>query len=180
MLKNVFKIALATILGVTPGVNAEPITIEAGDSANVVLQHDVNAPTDGETSGALFAWDGKLDSPDCTKDIGAPFQILAEVHGSLVDSRALFALRQVELLSSDENKKHWGLAEGWAVGPDGVRGIRGRLLDVSAEYYFPKLPISKGKLQLIDSKKMTASPIVQIPKGTKAVVVFSKTVELQK
>lgn len=102
--------------------------VGAGDSVRVKLLAGVDAPTDGTPYPVVFKLIDNVSGPDdSTLGLGEA-RLIAAAQGSLVDSRALFRLTQINIRYPDGSRKVMPI-DGWIVGEDGIRGMEGILID---------------------------------------------------
>ncbi|MDR2338339.1 MAG: TraB/VirB10 family protein [Deltaproteobacteria bacterium] len=102
--------------------------ISPGDSVAVKLLTGVNAPVDGTPYPVLFQINSQINGPDGSMlDIGEA-RLLAAATGSETDSRALFRLTDLAIRHKDGRRSVVKI-DGWIVGEDGIRGMRGILID---------------------------------------------------
>lgn len=102
--------------------------IGAGDSVRVKLLAGVNAPTDGTPYPVVFKLVSDVYGPDGSAIPLGEARLVAAAQGSLTDSRALFRLTSMNILLPTGEKKVYNV-DGWIVGEDGIRGMRGILID---------------------------------------------------
>lgn len=102
--------------------------IGIGDTVRVKLIAGVGAPTDGTPYPVLFQIMGDVTGPDNTRLPIGDARVVAAAQGSLSDSRALFRLTDLSInLPTGERKQY--KVDGWIVGEDGIRGMKGLLKD---------------------------------------------------
>ena len=102
--------------------------ITPGDSVAVKLLTGVNAPVDGTPYPVLFQINSPITGPDGSfLDVGEA-RIIAAATGSETDSRALFRLNDLAIRHKDGRRSVVQI-DGWIVGEDGIRGMRGTLID---------------------------------------------------
>lgn len=102
--------------------------IGAGDSVQVELIAGVNAPTDGTPYPVIFKLVGNVNGPDgSTLPLGEA-RLIASAQGSLSDSRALFRIVSMNFKLPDGSRQVLKV-DGWVVGEDGIRGMKGVLID---------------------------------------------------
>lgn len=102
--------------------------IAAGDSVGVELIAGANAPTDGSPYPVIFKLTTDVYGPDGSALPLGEGRIVAAAQGSLVDHRALFRLKTLNMRFPDGSKSVVDV-DGWIVGEDGVRGMEGVLID---------------------------------------------------
>lgn len=102
--------------------------ISPGDSVKLKLLTGVAAPVDGTPYPVVFQLDGPISGPDgTTLDLGDA-RLIAAAQGSESDSRVLFRLTDLAFTHSD-GRRSVVKVDGWIVGEDGVRGMKGTLVD---------------------------------------------------
>jgi hypothetical protein len=102
--------------------------IAPGDSATVQLLTGVNAPTDGTPYPVVFQLTGPISGPDGSSlDLGEA-RLIAAALGSEADARVLFRLTQLSMRHPSGRRAVVEI-DGWIVGEDGVRGMKGHLID---------------------------------------------------
>lgn len=102
--------------------------IGAGDSVRVKLLAGVNAPVDGSPYPVVFKLVSDVYGPDGSALPLGEARVVAAAQGSLADSRALFRLTSMNIRLND-GQRVVVPADGWVVGEDGIRGLRGVLID---------------------------------------------------
>jgi hypothetical protein len=102
--------------------------IGAGDSVEVELIAGVNAATDGTPYPTLFRLVGDVTGPDGTMLPLGEARLIGAAQGSLVDSRVLFRLNQLNINLPNGEKKVYSV-DGWIVGEDGIVGMPGIPID---------------------------------------------------
>ncbi len=102
--------------------------ISPGDIVRLKLLTGVNAPVDGTPYPVVFKFAGPITGPDGSSlDLGEA-RLVAAATGSETDSRALFRLTDLSFRHPD-GRRSVVKVDGWIVGEDGVRGMRGTLID---------------------------------------------------
>ena len=102
--------------------------IAPGDQVQVQLITGVNAPTDGTPYPVVFKLVGPIEGPDGSSlDLGEA-RLIAAAQGSEADSRALFRLTQLSIRHPNGRRAVVDV-DGWIVGEDGIRGMKGKLID---------------------------------------------------
>lgn len=102
--------------------------IGPGDSVRVKLLAGVNAPTDGSPYPVVFKLVSDVYGPDgSTLPLGEA-RVIAAAQGSIIDQRALFRLTSMNL-RMPSGKRVSVQVDGWVVGEDGIRGLKGVLID---------------------------------------------------
>ena len=102
--------------------------IAPGDQVQVQLITGVNAPTDGTPYPVVFKLVGPIEGPDGSSlDLGEA-RLIAAAQGSEADSRALFRLTQLSIRHPNGRRAVVDI-DGWIVGEDGIRGMKGKLID---------------------------------------------------
>ncbi len=102
--------------------------ISPGDAVEVQLITGVNAPVDGTPYPVVFKIDGPITGPDGSSLNIGEARLLAAAQGSEADGRALFRLTKLAIRHND-GRRSVADVDGWIVGEDGVRGMKGRLID---------------------------------------------------
>lgn len=102
--------------------------IGAGDHVEVELIAGVNAATDGTPYPALFRLVGDVTGPDGTSLPLGEALLIGAAQGSLVDSRVLFRLNQLNINLPNGEKKVYPV-DGWVAGEDGILGMPGIPVD---------------------------------------------------
>ncbi len=102
--------------------------VAVGDSVRIKLLAGVNAPTDGTPYPVVFKLDDDVLGPDGSRLPLGEARLIAAAQGSLSDSRALFRLTDLSIRLPDGQRRTYKV-DGWVVGEDGIRGMRGRLID---------------------------------------------------
>ena len=111
-----------------PPVPRKAVFISPGDAVPVELLTGVNAPVDGTPYPVIFRLSGPISGPDGSiLDLGEA-RIIAAAQGSEVDSRVLFRLTNLSMRHNDGRRSTMSI-DGWIVGEDGVRGLKGKLID---------------------------------------------------
>jgi len=112
----------------TAPVGSKVTFISPGDAVPIQLLTGVNAPTDGTPYPVVFKLKGPIRGPDGSSlDLGEA-RIVAMALGSEVDSRVLFRLTNMAIRHTDGRRSVVNV-DGWVVGEDGVRGMKGHLID---------------------------------------------------
>jgi hypothetical protein len=102
--------------------------ISAGDSVSVELLTGVAAPTDGTPYPTVFRVLGPIVGPDGSAlDVGEA-RLIAAAQGSETDGRVLYRLTDLSIRHKD-GRRSVVKVDGWVVGEDGVRGMRGQVID---------------------------------------------------
>lgn len=113
---------------ITPPREIRAAVISPGDSVKLRLLTGVAAPVDGTPYPVVFQLDGPISGPDGTNlDLGDA-RLIAAAQGSESDSRVLFRLTDLAFTHKD-GRRSVVKVDGWVVGEDGVRGMRGTLVD---------------------------------------------------
>lgn len=102
--------------------------VAVGDSVRVKLLAGVNAPTDGTPYPVVFKLHDDILGPDGSRLPLGEARLIAAAQGSLSDSRALFRLTDLSVRLPDGQRRTYKV-DGWVVGEDGIRGMKGRLID---------------------------------------------------
>lgn len=102
--------------------------ISPGDSVPITLLTGVNAPVDGTPYPVVFRLDGPITGPDgSTLDLGEA-RLIGAAQGSETDGRVIFRLTDLAIRHPD-GRRSVVQVDGWIVGEDGVRGMKGKLID---------------------------------------------------
>lgn len=102
--------------------------IAPGDSVSVQLLTGVNAPVDGTPYPVVFQLNGPIEGPDgSTLELGEA-RLVAAAQGSEADSRALYRLSSLSI-RHPSGRRSVIKVDGWVVGEDGIRGMKGKLID---------------------------------------------------
>ncbi len=102
--------------------------ISPGDAAPVVLLSGVNAPVDGTPYPVVFKLNGTIEGPDGSSlDLGEA-RVISAAQGSEVDGRVLFRLTNISVRHKN-GRRSVVEVDGWVVGEDGIRGMKGKLID---------------------------------------------------
>ncbi|MCB0344395.1 MAG: hypothetical protein KDD66_04735 [Bdellovibrionales bacterium] len=102
--------------------------ISPGDVVPLKLLTGVNAPVDGTPYPVVFKIVGPINGPDGSSlDVGEA-RLIAAAQGSEADGRVLFRLTNLAMRHKDGRRSVVNV-DGWIVGEDGVRGMRGKLID---------------------------------------------------
>ncbi len=107
---------------------AKSAFVAVGDSVRVKLLAGVNAPTDGTPYPVVFKLNDDVTGPDGSRLPLGEARLIAAAQGSLSDSRALFRLTDLSIRLPDGQRRTYKV-DGWIVGEDGVRGMKGHLID---------------------------------------------------
>ncbi len=102
--------------------------VAVGDSVRIKLLAGVNAPTDGTPYPVVFKLHDDIIGPDGSRLPLGEARLIAAAQGSLADSRALFRLTDLSVRLPDGQRRTYKV-DGWVVGEDGIRGMKGRLID---------------------------------------------------
>lgn len=106
--------------------------ISPGDAVPVMLLSGVNAPVDGTPYPVVFKLNGSIDGPDGSAlDLGEA-RLISAAQGSEVDGRVLFRLTNLSIRHKD-GRRSVVAVDGWIVGEDGIRGMKGTLIDKLGE-----------------------------------------------
>lgn len=102
--------------------------ISPGDVVPLLLLTGVNAPVDGTPYPVVFKVTGPVNGPDGSSlEIGEA-RLLAAAIGSETDGRVLYRLTNLSLRHPDGRRIVVGV-DGWVIGEDGIRGMKGKLID---------------------------------------------------
>jgi hypothetical protein len=114
-----------------PPPPAKPVkltVISAGDSVPVELLTGVAAPVDGTPYPVVFKLGGPISGPDGSSlDLGES-RLIAAAQGSETDARVIYRLTDLAIRHHD-GRRSVVKVDGWVVGEDGVRGMKGKLID---------------------------------------------------
>lgn len=102
--------------------------VAPGDTVRVRLLGGVNAPTDGTPYPVIFKLISNIDGPDNSQLPLGEARLIAAAQGSIVDQRALFRLTKLSIRLPNGERKVVSV-DGWIVGEDGIRGLKGILID---------------------------------------------------
>ncbi len=102
--------------------------ISPGDSVKVKLLTGANAPVDGTPYPVVFQLMGPISGPDGSALELGEARIIAAAQGSEADGRVLFRLSDLAIRHKD-GRRAVVKVDGWIVGEDGIRGMKGRLID---------------------------------------------------
>jgi hypothetical protein len=98
----------------------------------VELLTGVAAPTDGTPYPTVFRVMGPVVGPDGSSlDVGEA-RVIAAAQGSETDSRVVYRLTTLALRHKDGRRSEVKV-DGWIVGEDGVRGMKGQVIDKLGE-----------------------------------------------
>ncbi|MCC6952810.1 MAG: TraB/VirB10 family protein [Deltaproteobacteria bacterium] len=102
--------------------------ISPGDIVPVRLLTGVAAPTDGTPYPVVFQFKGPVNGPDGSSlDLGEA-RLIAAAQGSETDGRVIYRLTDLAIRHSS-GRRSVVKVDGWVVGEDGVRGMRGKVID---------------------------------------------------
>ena len=129
--------------------------ISPGDAVPVVLLSGVNAPVDGTPYPVVFKLNGSIEGPDGSSlDLGEA-RLISAAQGSEVDGRVLFRLTNLSITHKDRRRSVTEV-DGWVVGEDGIRGMKGKLIDKLPETLVALAPAGTlgalGQNQLSNAK----------------------------
>lgn len=102
--------------------------ISPGDAVPVKLLTGVNAPVDGTPYPVVFKLNGPITGPDGSSLELGEARIVAAAQGSETDGRVLYRLTDLAIRHPD-GRRSIAKVDGWIVGEDGIRGMRGKLID---------------------------------------------------
>ena len=102
--------------------------VAPGDTVRVKLLGGVNAPTDGTPYPVIFKLISHVAGPDNSQLPLGEARLIAAAQGSIVDQRALFRLTKLSIRLPNGERKVVSV-DGWIVGEDGIRGLKGILID---------------------------------------------------
>ncbi len=102
--------------------------ISPGDAVQLRLLTGVAAPVDGTPYPVMFKLLGPVSGPDGSAlDLGEG-RIVAAAQGSETDGRVVYRLTDLAFRNSDGRRSVVKI-DGWVVGEDGIRGMRGKVID---------------------------------------------------
>lgn len=102
--------------------------ISPGDIVPVRLLTGVAAPTDGTPYPVVFSMKGPITGPDGSSlDLGEA-RLIAAAQGSETDGRVIYRLTDLAI-RHPSGRRSVVKIDGWVVGEDGVRGMRGKVID---------------------------------------------------
>jgi hypothetical protein len=140
--------------------------ISPGDAAPVLLLTGVNAPVDGTPYPVVFKLQGPITGPDGSSlDLGEG-RIVAAAIGSETDGRVVYRLTDLSFRNPD-GRRSIVKVDGWVLGEDGIRGMKGKLIDKlgqliasTAGYSFvaalgERLDDKSNQLDIEDSESVT-------------------------
>ena len=111
-----------------PPVQSRVTFIAPGDSVPVTLLTGVNAPVDGTPYPVVFKLNGPIAGPDGSALELGEARLIAAAQGSESDGRVLYRLADLAIRHPD-GRRSVVKVDGWIVGEDGVRGMKGNLID---------------------------------------------------
>ncbi len=102
--------------------------ITLGDNVSLQLLTGVAAPVDGTPYPVMFKVTGPITGPDGSSlDIGEA-RVIAAAEGKDSNSRVVFRLSELAIRHKDGRRSVIPV-DGWIIGEDGVRGMKGELKD---------------------------------------------------
>ncbi len=102
--------------------------IAPGDAVQLRLLTGVAAPVDGTPYPVMFKLLGPISGPDGSAlDLGEA-RIVAAAQGSETDGRVVYRMTDLAFRNSDGRRSVVKI-DGWIVGEDGIRGMRGKVID---------------------------------------------------
>lgn len=102
--------------------------ISPGDAVPIRLLTGVAAPVDGTPYPVMFKLMGPISGPDGSSlDLGEA-RLVAAAQGSETDGRVVYRLSDLAFRNSD-GRRSVIKVDGWVVGEDGIRGMRGKVID---------------------------------------------------
>ena len=102
--------------------------ISPGDAVQLRLLTGVAAPVDGTPYPVMFKLLGPVSGPDGSAlDLGEG-RIVAAAQGSETDGRVVYRLSDLAFRNTDGRRSVVKI-DGWIVGEDGIRGMRGKVID---------------------------------------------------
>lgn len=102
--------------------------ISPGDSVLVKLLTGVAAPVDGTPYPVVFKLQSPITGPDGSAlDLGEA-RLIAAAQGSETDGRVIYRLTDLAFRHPD-GRRTVVKVDGWVVGEDGIRGMKGKVID---------------------------------------------------
>ena len=102
--------------------------ISPGDAVQLRLLTGVAAPVDGTPYPVMFKLLGPISGPDGSAlDLGEG-RMVAAAQGSETDGRVVYRLTDLAFRNTDGRRSVVKI-DGWVVGEDGIRGMRGKVID---------------------------------------------------
>lgn len=102
--------------------------ISPGDAVPIRLLTGVAAPVDGTPYPVMFKVMGAISGPDGSSlDLGEA-RLVAAAQGSETDGRVVYRLSDLAFRNPD-GRRSVIKVDGWVVGEDGIRGMRGKVID---------------------------------------------------
>ncbi len=118
--------------------------ITAGDNVALQLLTGIEAPVDGTPYPVMFKITGPITGPDGSLlDVGEA-RIIAAAEGIEGNSRVIFRLSELAIRHND-GRRSVIQVDGWIVGEDGSRGMRGQLRDNLGETMVALSTIATGQ-----------------------------------
>ncbi len=112
----------------TPPQMTRRTFISPGDAVQLRLLTGVAAPVDGTPYPVMFKLLGPVSGPDGSAlDLGEG-RIVAAAQGSETDGRVVYRLTDLAFRNND-GRRSVVKVDGWVVGEDGIRGMRGKVID---------------------------------------------------
>lgn len=102
--------------------------ISPGDLVRLKLLTGVNAPVDGTPYPVVFKVISPITGPDGSALEVGEARLIAAATGSEADGRVLYRLTDLAIRHKD-GRRSVVKVDGWVVGEDGIRGMKGRLID---------------------------------------------------
>jgi len=118
--------------------------ITAGDNVSLQLLTGIEAPVDGTPYPVMFKIMGPISGPDGSLlDVGEA-RVIAAAEGIEGNSRVIFRLSELAIRHRD-GRRSVVQVDGWIVGEDGSRGMRGQLKDNLGETMVALSTIATGQ-----------------------------------
>jgi conjugal transfer pilus assembly protein TraB len=118
--------------------------ITAGDNVSLQLLTGIEAPVDGTPYPVMFKINGPITGPDGSLlDVGEA-RIIAAAEGIEGNSRVIFRLSELAIRHNN-GRRSVIQVDGWIVGEDGSRGMRGQLRDNLGETMVALSTIATGQ-----------------------------------
>ena len=181
-----------------------PFEIRVGDSVRVALLAGVNAPPyDAGPYPAVLKVVGEVLRKDGTSWPLGEARLIAAAKADLTHSRTTFYLTRLRVRQQNGTRKEFAV-NGWIVGEDGVKGIKGTIptklfpvnragIEVSREEAIrlrnEEIDCRRSQAPLLSAgwysgpticPVQVVFPAVQVPSGTQGTAVFSEGVVLKR
>lgn len=131
--------------------------ISPGDSGRVRLLTGVAAPVDGTPYPVVFKLLGPISGPDGSALNVGEARIVAAAQGSETDARVIYRLTDLAYRNTD-GRRTVVKVDGWIVGEDGIRGMRGKVIDKLGQLILATMAYS-GAASLAESLDDSANDI---------------------